>query len=75
MTNASYVLCLSCLVFVVSSVCLFRVGFVTFLFIISDNKHKLVQSMKPEESFTENEEKEFLQLEDKLRSNLSDNDK
>eukprot|EP00088_Acartia_fossae_P057236 TRINITY_DN6675_c0_g1_i1.p1 TRINITY_DN6675_c0_g1~~TRINITY_DN6675_c0_g1_i1.p1 ORF type:complete len:1010 (+),score=221.54 TRINITY_DN6675_c0_g1_i1:31-3060(+) len=40
-----------------------------------DNKHKLVQSMKPEETFTENEEKEFLQLEDKLRSNLSDDDK
>jgi len=40
-----------------------------------DNKHKLVQSMKPEESFTEQEEQEFLKLEEKMRSNLTEEDK
>jgi len=40
-----------------------------------DNKHKLVQSMNPEPEFTERQEKEFLNLEEKLRSNLTEDDK
>ena len=40
-----------------------------------DNKHKLVQSMKPEESFTDQEEQEFLKLEEQMRSKLTEEDK
>ena len=46
-----------------------------FIFLCSDNKHKLVQTMHPDAEFMTKEQEEFDRLEDKLRANLSQQDK
>jgi len=40
-----------------------------------DNQHKLIQTMDPDEGFTDKEQVQFDQLEQKLRTNLTEQDK
>ena len=40
-----------------------------------DNKHKLIQSMRPDEAFAEKEQAEFDRLEEELRSRMTEEDR
>ena len=40
-----------------------------------DNKHKLIQSMRPDEAFAEKEQAVFDRLEEELRSRMTEEDR
>ena len=42
---------------------------------LSDNNHKLIQTMRPEAGFLEKEQRMFEDLEHKLRENLTKEDR